>query len=172
MLNWSNFSRDILRGGIKFIKRMFIFRMKLREESRRKVREKFEKEEREEKMKEERIERNKKWRQKKEGLEKLDEDDEKELDDNEKRKLKNREWRLKRESPEGSIDEKETEKTKVRLVDLVMVQLQCVACLQEMSPPLTIEQCAGGHNICGQCVVQEDADVKVTKYLDTLLFLY
>ena len=161
-----------MRGGIKFIKRMFIFRMKLREESRRKVREKFEKEEREEKMKEERIERNKKWRQKKEGLEKLDEDDEKELDDNEKRKLKNREWRLKRESPEGSIDEKETEKTKVRLVDLVMVQLQCVSCLQEMSPPMTIEQCAGGHNICGQCVVHEDADVKVTKYLDTLLFLY
>jgi len=135
-------------------------RMKLREESRRRVREKFEKEEREEKLKEERIERNKKWRQKREGAEKLDEDDEKELDDNEKRKLKNKEWRLKRESPEGSVDEKEKESKTVRLVDVVMVQLQCVSCLQEMCPPLTIEQCAGGHNVCGRCTSQEQEDTK------------
>ena len=134
--------------------------MKLREESRRKIREKFEKEERDEKMKEERIERNKKWRQKREGVEKLDEE-EKELDDKEKRKLKNKEWRLKRESPEGSIDEKEKESKTVRLLDIVMVHLQCAACLQDMCPPLTIHQCEGGHNVCGRCTYQEQQNTKV-----------
>jgi len=131
-------------------------RMRLREESRRRVREKFEKEERDEKLKEERIERNKKWRQKKEGKEIL-EDDEKELDENEKRKLKNKEWRLKRESPNGSIDEKENDSSSgPRLLDLVLVQLQCVICQQEMAPPLIIQQCASGHNLCATCTQSED----------------
>lgn len=126
-------------------------RMRLRERARQEVRDKFEKEEREEKERDERLERNRKWRQRKEGGESLEEE-EKELDENEKRKLKNKEWRLKRESPEGSIDENhDNGKSNVRLIDIVMAQLVCDNCHQEMSPPMTIHQTNMGHNVCGQC---------------------
>lgn len=133
-------------------------RFRLRERKRQEVRDKFEKEEREDKLRMERLERNKKWRQRKEGTEDL-EDEEKELDDNEKRKLKNREWRLKRESPEGSIDATMDPLANLpapRLLDLVLVQLQCDSCQREMGPPVSIVQCSTGHNVCRLCYDEHD----------------
>jgi hypothetical protein len=127
-------------------------RTKLREGRRRAVREKAEMEELKEKSQMERIERNKKWREKMFGHEKLEDiDEDKVLDEKEQRKVKNREWREKRESSRNvtPVAEKKPDTVvNTGLTNMVLTELLCPFCHEEMCPPTRMYQCRDGHNIC------------------------
>merc|ERR1712129_430441 len=120
-----------------------------REDRRRAVREKAETEEQREKDQMERIERNKKWREKKFGKEKLDDDEDQVLDEKEQRKVKNREWRERRESiKKGNpvAENKQDTGLYKGLTNMVLTELLCPFCHEEMSPPMEVYQCEDGHN--------------------------
>jgi len=128
-------------------------RFKLREDRRQAVRTKAEREELMEKMVMERLERNRKWRERKFGTDNLEDiAEEKVLDEKEERRLKNKEWRERRQNqgkcPENNVEEVAKKET---LVNLILPELQCSNCNQEMAPPINIYQCEGGHNVCQEC---------------------
>ena len=136
-------------------------RFKLREDRRQELRTKAEREEEREKMQMERVERNRKWREKKFGPDNLEDNaEEKVLDEKEERKLKNKEWREKREN-QGKIQIKSPENAtkKQTLSSMVLPELQCTNCHQEMVPPSNIYQCENGHNICQGCKPEQDIKV-------------
>lgn len=138
-------------------------RMKLREDRRAEVREKAEKEEEMEKLKEERLERNRRWREKKFGSEKLSIDDNPDLSEREQRKLKNKEWREKRandRSSTNSVCNDISSKNLVpRLEHLILTELMCPYCHEEMGPPTLVYQCSNGHNLCSSCKHRPDINV-------------
>jgi len=135
-------------------------RTKLREDRRRAVREKAEMEEQREKTQMERIEKNRKWREKKSGAEKLNDDlDDKVLDEKEERKMKNKEWREKRESlryGNSNTTEKEDTLALKGLSNLILTELHCPFCHEEMCPPKKVYQCVDGHNLCEKCRSRDD----------------
>eukprot|EP00092_Neocalanus_flemingeri_P004029 GFUD01004336.1.p1 GENE.GFUD01004336.1~~GFUD01004336.1.p1 ORF type:complete len:247 (+),score=77.79 GFUD01004336.1:231-971(+) len=133
-------------------------RSKLREGRRQDLRINAEREEEKEKMIMERLERNRKWRERKSGMDKLEDiAEDKVLDEKEERKLKNKEWREKREN-QGKCEEKITEEVpkKQSLSCMILPELQCLHCHQEMAPPTNIYQCEDGHNICQDCNMGQD----------------
>jgi len=135
-------------------------RTKLREDRRRAVREKAEMEEQREKTQMERIEKNRKWREKKSGAEKLNDDlDDKALDEKEERKMKNKEWREKRESlryGNSNTSEKDDTLGLKGLSNLILTELHCPFCHEEMCPPKKVFQCVDGHNLCEKCRSRDD----------------
>ena len=152
-------------------------RFKLREDRRREVREKAEKEEEMEKLKEERLERNRRWRERKFGSEKLSIADNTDLSENELRKLKNKEWREKRVQgssitassvcpPDISNKDPET-----RLEHLILAELMCPYCQDEMGPPTLIYQCSNGHNLCQNCKQRPDMKVNCNKLVKRKQYL-
>lgn len=135
-------------------------RTKLREDRRRAIREKAEKEEEREKKQMERIEKNRKWRERKAGSEKLTSNDEdKVLDEKEERKLKNKEWREKRESlhnVNSTQNQKEDHLAGKGLSSMILTELHCPFCHEEMCPPKKVFQCVDGHNLCERCRIRDD----------------
>ena len=138
-------------------------RTKLREDRRRAIREKAEMEEQREKSQMERIERNKKWREKNFGKEKLEDiEEDKVLDEKEQRKNKNKEWRVKRENSRNGtpiIEKKANTVTKQGLQNMVLTELLCPFCHEEMCPPTKVYQCEDGHNLCDKCKDRDDMKV-------------
>ena len=147
-------------------------RTKLREDRRRGVREKAEMEEVKEKSQMERIERNKKWREKKFGIEKLEDiDKDKVIDEKEQRKIKNREWREKRENSRNAtpVAEKELETVMNKgLTNMVLTELLCPFCHEEMCPPTRVYQCEDGHNLCNKCKDRDDMKKSLNKHYSNI----
>ena len=138
-------------------------RTKIREEKRREVREKADKEESKEKMQIERIKRNRKWRERKVGKEKLkDVLEDQILDEKEQRKIKNIEWRERRKKNQDADTEKrENEMVGLNqnLKSMILNELLCPFCHEEMSPPTRVFQCKDGHNLCEKCKIRDDIKV-------------
>ena len=139
-----------------------------------KVRERAEKEEEVEKAKDERLERNRRWREKRFGSEKLSlsVEETREMTEQELRKLKNKEWRERRES--GSSSSQSVKSYSVKdddpglpsLEHLILRELLCPFCQDEMGPPTEIYQCSEGHNLCHTC--RHRQDMKVGKQCDVM----
>ena len=92
-------------------------------------------------------------------------DEAQELSEQELRKLKNKEWRERRENgsssgqSENSYAVKEEDPGLPRLEHLILRELLCPFCQDEMGPPTEIYQCSEGHNLCHTCRYRQDMKV-------------
>jgi len=139
-------------------------RSRMRERRRREVFEKAEKEEEREKAVFARLERNRRWRARREdsGAGKKDDDEEGgeeeegEKDAKEKRKRKNKEWRERRSASNSQVDLTNASAPVPPLSSLLLTELTCPFCQEDMAPPGEIWQCREGHSLCQKCRARPD----------------
>lgn len=79
--------------------------------------------------------------------------------------MKNKEWRERRENGSSSgqsvnsYSVKEEDPGLPRLEHLILRELLCPFCQDEMGPPTEIYQCSEGHNLCHTCRHRPDMKV-------------
>lgn len=139
-------------------------RSRMRERRRREVFEKAEKEEEREKAIFARAERNRRWRARREAGAALKKDDDNDDDDDEdddedekvKRRKKNKEWRERRSSSNSQVDVTSASAPVPPLSSLLLTELICPFCQEDMAPPGEIWQCREGHSLCQKCRARPD----------------
>merc|ERR1711974_487694 len=94
--------------------------------------------------------------EKKEGNDDEDEDNDEEKDEKEKRKRKNKEWRERRSTSNSQVDLTNASAPVPPLPSLLLTELTCPFCQEDMAPPGEIWQCREGHSLCHKCRARPD----------------